>query len=184
MKFLKIIPMIKKVKIGLSLIFFIVFAADIYCQSAEKMLVKADIDKFVKKMPELINDFKEKGAEIDAKEGEITYPEAFLYSREFHAILDKRGVTEDDFRKFAYIVQGYAVIKYNEAMDENQSELDEAIAMMENNPHLTEEQIEQIKASMQTGQQAMDDMEQKIHPSDLDLIRSEMNRIDTVIKME
>jgi hypothetical protein len=139
------------------------------------VLKKGDVEKFIKTFPLLKGEFEKFGAKYDAKEGDVTVPEALKVNAEFRGILKKHGWDEAFFVKMQAIMLGYTAIVYKKEMAEVGPQIAKAIKEIEATEGMSEamkkQMVERLKASQKMMGGGESGMETSLAEADLDLIR-------------
>jgi len=140
-------------------------------ESAEPVLEKGDVEKFIKTFPVFKEELEELGMKYEAKDGEYTMPEAVQASSEFHAVLKKHGWDETFFMKMGTIFMGYISLAHEKEMAQMDPEIEKAIKDIESTAGMSEamkkQMVERLRATqkMMGGQTGA--MQQSVHKLDL-----------------
>lgn len=157
-------------------------------ESAEPVLQKGDVEKFIATFPVLKEELEELGMRYEAEEGEYTLPEAIQANAEFNALLKKHGWDETFFVKMSTIFMGYITLEHGKEMQEMDPEFEKAIKEIESTAGMSEamkqQMIERLKATqkMMGGQQEA--MKQSVHVNDLELIRPKLGDLKKLFEDE
>ena len=145
------------------------------------LLKPGDVDRFCKTFPELTKQIEELGAKYEAKTGDVSGLAALQASAEFKALLTKHGWNETFYQKLAVIAQGYAHLRYGQAMKDARPKMEKSMRELEKTQGLSPEMIAQLqgqmKAAMQSMEQAKAQMKASLHPQDLALIKQHLDRV-------
>ncbi len=165
---------------------FLISSLAVAAEPPKPILKKGDVEKFIKTFPALTKDMKNFDTNMDAKEGNITIPEAMIASNEFNAILKKHGWDENFFTTIQTIVMGYSYLVYGDSIKGANAEIAKALKEIDSNPHLSAEMKEQMKAQMKAASGAMAtqnvQMKKSIHPLDLAMIKAKIKELKTVLE--
>ncbi|MBL1213798.1 MAG: hypothetical protein HND52_10620 [Ignavibacteriae bacterium] len=173
-------------KLFLSLALILLIAFSITGQEEPKQILESgDVEHFIETFPKLEKDFDEYGLRYEAREGNVTIPEAVKAKDDFLSILKKHGWDENFFQKFGAIMLGYSTIVYGKEMKTADSKLDRSIKEIDDNPNLTPEMKTQLKEQMRLVKSAMEEqkvnLKKSIHQNDLDIVRPYIEEIKNVI---
>ncbi len=152
----------------------------------KQTLQKGDVERFIKTLPALTQDMKEFDTKMDAKQGNITIPEAMRASGDFNAILKKHGWDESFYVKIQTIVMGYSALVYGESITGADAEFAKALEEIDSNPNLSAEMKAQLKEQLKAACGALatesTKMQQALHPVDLAFIKANVKELKTVLE--
>ena len=178
-----------KVSIGLVLVVLLtVPCLAIAQESAEPVLEKGDVEKFIKTFPVFKEELEELGMKYEAKEGDYTVPEAVQASNEFNVVLKKHGWDETFFSKMGTIFMGYVSLAHKKEMAQMDPEIEKAIKEIESTTGMSEamkkQMVERLRATqkMMGGQQGA--MQQSVHKLDLALIQPHIPELRKLFEEE
>jgi hypothetical protein len=167
--------MLKKYTSLLIITLLVIPALAVAQESAEPVLQKGDVERFIKTFPAVKQELEKIGMKYEAEEGDYTVPEAFQASAEFTALLKKHGWDETFFMKMGTIFMGYVSLAHKKEMAQMDPEIEKAIKEIESTAGVSEamkkQMVERLRATqkMMGGQQGA--MQQSVHEADLELIR-------------
>ena len=173
-------------KLFLSLALILLIAFSIAAQEEPKQILESgDVEHFIDTFPKLEKDFEKYGLRYEAREGNVTIPEAVKAKDEFLSILKKHGWDENFFQKFGAIMIGYSTIVYGKEMKNADSNLERSIKEIDDNQNLTPEMKAQLKEQMRLVKSAMQEqkvnLKKSIHQNDLDMVKPFIEEIKNVI---
>ena len=149
------------------------------------MLKKGDVKHFIETFPLLKKEFKDFGMEYEAKAGTVTIPGAIKASEKFLSILKKHGWDEQFFTKMAAITLGYHNIQYGAGIKKVSPEIEKSLKELDANTALSAEMKEQLKKQMLAvkgiKKSQEQQLEKRIHKSDMDLIRPFIKELKKVM---
>lgn len=176
----------RKVLLLAVIVMVIISSFAIADESPKQILQKGDVEKFIKTYPALSEDMKNFGIKMDAKEGNITYPDAVKASMDFQAILKKHGWDEGFFNKIQTIVVGYSYLTFGSSLKEANVGIAKALAEIDSNPGLSAEMKAQLKAQMKESLGALDteseELQKSLHPADMAMIKAKVKELGIVLK--
>ena len=150
-----------------------------------QILESGDVEHFINTFPDLEKDLEKYGLRYEAREGNVTIPEAVKAKDDFLSILKKHGWDENFFQKFGAIMIGYSTMVYGKEMKNADTKLDKSIKEIDDNPNLTAEMKTQLKEQMRLVKNAMQEqkvnLKKSIHQNDLDMVRPYIEEIKNVI---
>jgi hypothetical protein len=152
------------------------------------VLKKGDVKHFIKTFPLLKKDFKDFGMEYEAKAGTVTIPEALKASEKFLEILKKHGWDQQFFTKMITITLGYSSIQYGAGIKKVSPEIEKSLKEIEANTALSAEMKEQLKKQIMAAKGVIkfqqEQLEKRIHKSDLDLIHPLIKELKKVMEAD
>lgn len=155
-------------------------------QPPKPILQKGDVENFIKTFPSLKKDLDKFNVKYEAKQGNVTFPDALRANQEFLNILRKYGWTEMFFLKAATIFVGYSYVLYGNEISKATPEIEAAIKEIENNTALAKEMKDQVIKQLLASKGIMEtqgqDMKKNIHPNDLELIRPLVDQLKTILE--
>lgn len=155
-------------------------------ETGKPILEKGDVLRFIKTFPELKTDFEKLGAEYDARQGQVTYPEAMTASSEFNGILKKHGWDENFWTKISTIVSGYGVLMYKAASGNVDPQIAAALKQIEDNAALSDAMKKQLKEQVLATRGILKDqgkaMMKMVHPEDAALIKPHLEKLKEVLE--
>ena len=150
------------------------------------VLEKGDIAKFIKTWPYLEKEMKQFGMKMDAKEGNVTMPEAYRTGNKYLSILKKHGWDEKFWQKFTVMLQGYSFFEYKKGKKEADSSMSKSMKELEKNPHLSEAMKKQLMKQMTMVKGAMEQQGtmfmKNINPEDLAYIQPNLEKIKKTLE--
>jgi len=167
--------MLKKYTSLLLITLLVIPALAVAQESAEPVLQKGDVERFIKTFPAVKEELEKLGMKYETEDGEYTVPEAIQASAEFTALLKKHGWDETFFMKMGTIFMGYISLAHKKEMAQMDPEIEKAIKEIESTAGVSEamkkQMVERLRATqkMMGGQQGA--MQQSVHEADLELIR-------------
>jgi len=177
-----------KLKVFVTVILFC-FASLVMAKEPEPpkpMLKKGDVIHFIKTFPLLKKDLKDFGMEYEAKAGNVTIPEALKASEKILEILKKHGWDEQFFIKMATITLGYSSIQYGAEIKKADPQIEKSLKEIEANAAISAEMKEQLKKQIMAARGIIKhqekQLENRIHKSDLDLIRPLIKELKTILE--
>ena len=169
--------------VGIAL-FSVTLAAD--TETGKPVLEKGDVLRFIKTFPAMKADFEKSGAEYDARQGQVTYPEAMKQSREFMGILKKHGWDEKFWTKISAIISGYGILAYNLAVGNVDPQLAAALKQIDDNAALSDAMKKQLKEQVLASKGALKEqgkaMLKMVHPEDMALIKPNLEKLKGVLE--
>lgn len=152
----------------------------------DRVLEKGDIAKLIKTWPSLEKEMKKFGMKMDAKEGNVTIPEAYRTGNEYLSMLKKHGWDENFWQKFTVMLQGYSFFQYKKGKKEADTNMSKSMKEMEKNPHLSEAMKEQLIKQMKMVKGVMKQqgslLMKNINPEDLAYIKPNLEKIKKVLE--
>jgi len=152
----------------------------------KQTLQQGDVEKFIQTLPALTQDMKNFDTKMDAKQGNITIPEAMKASGDFNAILKKHGWDESFYTKIQTIVMGYSALVYGESLIGANAEIAKALQEIDSNPGFTPEMKAQLKEQMKQAGGSLvaerENMLKAIHPTDLTFIKAKVKELKKVLE--
>lgn len=149
------------------------------------LLEKGDVVHFIKTYPLLEKDFKNFGAQYEARDGNLTIPEAMKVNQDFLSILKKHGWDEQFFQKVGVIMLGYSAIEYGKQTSKAQAEFEKSLKEIESNPSIPAAMKEQLKQQLKSAYGIMStqgsELQKRIHSDDLNLIRPLVDKLKETI---
>jgi len=181
--------MCKKALYALGIIFV---SSALIAEDAKKpvqpLLKKGDVEKFCENYPKMSKDFEALGMKYDSKKKEATVPEALKASQEVQDILKKYSVDQGFFEKMAVIIQGYAVLRYDQEMAKANPQIADALKMIETNPNLTQEMRDQMRTRILEAQRNLSENQKKmreaVHPKDMEIIKAKLPQLKKLLEPE
>ena len=150
-----------------------------------QILESGDVEHFIDTFPKLEKDLEKYGLRYEAREGNVTIPEALKAKNDFLSILKKHGWDEHFFQKFGTIMIGYSSIVYGKEMKKAESEFERSLSEIDANPNLSAEMKSQLKEQMKLAQSALKDHDKtimkSIHQNDLEMVKPYIEEIKKVI---
>jgi hypothetical protein len=154
-------------------------------ETPKPLLKKGDVVRFIKTFPQMEKDFKQFGAQYEAQSGNVTIPEAMKASQDFMNILKKHGWDENFFQKLSVIMMGYSAIEYGKQATKSQAEFEKSLKEIESNPNIPPAMKEQLKQQLKSAYGIMKtqgtELQKRIHPADLNLIRPQVQKLKETI---
>jgi hypothetical protein len=174
-----------KVSSSIIIILFLLASAAIAQEKPMQILESGDVEHFIETFPKLETDLERYGLRYEAREGNVTIPEALKAKDDFLSILKKHGWDENFFQKFGTIMIGYSSIVYGKEMKKAETDFDKSIKEIDSNPNLTAEMKSQFKEQMRAAQSALKNQDntlmKSIHQNDLDMVKPYIEEIKKVI---
>jgi hypothetical protein len=174
-----------KASFSILIILLLLAFAGIAQEKPIQILESGDVEHFINTFPKLEKDLEKYGLRYEAREGNVTIPEAVKAKDDFLSILKKHGWDENFFQKFGTIMIGYSSIVYGKEMKKAETEFDRSIREIDSNPNLTAEMKSQFKEQMRAAQSALKNQDntlmKSIHQNDLDLVKPYIEEIKKVI---
>ena len=174
-----------KVSSSIIIILFLLASAAIAQEKPMQILESGDVEHFIETFPKLETDLERYGLRYEARECNVTIPEALKAKDDFLSILKKHGWDENFFQKFGTIMIGYSSIVYGKEMKKAETEFEKSISEIDANPNLTAEMKSQFKEQMRAAQSALKNQDntlmKSIHQNDLDMVKPYIEEIKKVI---
>ncbi len=150
------------------------------------VLKTGDVEHFIQTFPKLTQDLKALGAEYEAKNGSITFPDALKANEKFQQILKQYGWDNNFFTKSTTILLGYSIVAYGNQLKNVTPELQKALKEIDSNPDLTPELKKQMRDSILAAQSTLghegSTIVNMLNPADLKLIKPFVDQLKTVLE--
>jgi hypothetical protein len=150
----------------------------------EKMLSRADIDRFVQTYPEIARELEKLNIDVDSEDGDMSVLSAASLPAKAIAIFTSRGWNENYYEKFATIMQGLYLIQLEEQMLASSPDIQQALDELDAtpvSPQFTLEMKQQMRDMMLSSIKAMNqslyEQLDNFAPGDLELLRENKDRI-------
>jgi hypothetical protein len=169
----------------LTMLFF-TFISGAYgeANAPKKVLVKGDVEKFIKTFPLMYEDLERLGIEYQTEEGDVTAPKALKANKEFMAILKKNGWDETFVDKMRVILLAYYLLVYQDEMAKSKASMEESIAEIEADPDIDpatkKKLIDQLKESKGKMESGTSEQKNSIHNDDLELVRPHVKDLEAM----
>jgi hypothetical protein len=147
---------------------FILTTLSAYAQDESTIkLIDTDVKTFIKSYPEIQTELEAINVRINSDEN-FTLPEGAEVLNKVNAVVQKYGYTDysDFITKVGTIMATYSSIEFGKESVGAQPEIEAAIKEINDNPGLTTEQKEQIKASLMQSAQALQQMSNSMASSE------------------
>jgi len=150
-------------------------------ETAEAVLEKGDVDRFIQTYPVLVDELMELGMKYDKEDGDLSIPEAAQASAEVQTLLKKNGWDEAFFVNMQAIMIGYSSLLYQKESASSGDEMAKAIKEMESDPNIPEsmkkQMIERLKATQKMMAGGQNAYQTSVHEDDLKMIKPKIEAL-------
>ena len=153
--------MVRKLKLLVAILFLSVLyvSAQNETETETTKITSADVNKFIAGFPGIKQDLEALNVDYVQPDNNITLPEGAELMNKVNAIVQKHGYS--DYTEFVIkagaILKAYTAIEMGSETGSIQPAIQEAINEIENNPHYTAEQKQQMKEALIQSSKAVED---------------------------